>query len=98
MFGKPCFCALPKRGSLDENGDNDKLAFYPLKTRASLLRPPKTTKMSLRQRHGLEKKPGLFFPEIPQTKKKQCDRGIATRVTCLAIGGYFGRVTKAIEL
>ena len=46
VFGKPCFCALPKRGHFDENGANDEFAFYPLKTRASLLRPPKTTKMT----------------------------------------------------
>ena len=30
----------------DENGENDELAFYPLKRRASLIRPPKTTKMT----------------------------------------------------
>ena len=48
FLGKPCFCPLPnfKRGRFDENGENDDFAFYPLKTRASLLRPPKTTKMT----------------------------------------------------
>ena len=46
VFGKPCFCPLPKRGRFDENGENDEFAFYPLKTRASLLRPLKTTKMT----------------------------------------------------
>ena len=40
------FCPLPKRGRFDENGENDEFALYPLKTRASLLRPPKTTKMT----------------------------------------------------
>ena len=45
-FGKLCFCPLPKRGRFDENGENDEFAFYSLKTRASLLRPPKTTKMT----------------------------------------------------
>ena len=46
VFGKPCFCPLPKRGRFDENGENDEFAFYPLKTRVALLRPPKTTKMT----------------------------------------------------
>ena len=46
VFGKPCFCPLPKRGRFDENGENDEFAFYPLKTRVWLLRPPKTTKMT----------------------------------------------------
>ena len=46
VFGKPCFCPLQKRGRFDENGENDESAFYPLKTRASLLGPPKTTKMT----------------------------------------------------
>ena len=46
VFGKPCFCTLPKRGRFDENGENDEFAFYPLKTRVSLLRPPQTTKMT----------------------------------------------------
>ena len=46
VFGKPCFCPLPKRGHFDENGENDEFAFYPLKTRVWLLRPPKTTKMT----------------------------------------------------
>ena len=40
------FCPLRKRGRFDENGENDEFAFYPLKTRVSLLRPPKTTKMT----------------------------------------------------
>ena len=35
-----------KRGEFDENGENDEFAFYPLRTRASLLRPLKTTKMA----------------------------------------------------
>ena len=33
-------------GRCDENGENDEFSFYPLKTRASLLRTPKTTKMT----------------------------------------------------
>ena len=33
-------------GCFDENDENDEFTFYPLKTRASLLRPPKTTKMT----------------------------------------------------
>ena len=33
-------------GRFDKNGENDKLAFYPLKTRVWLLRKPKTTKMT----------------------------------------------------
>ena len=45
VFGKPCFCPLPKRGCFDENGKSDEFTFYPLKTRASLLKPPKTTRM-----------------------------------------------------
>ena len=39
------FVPLPKRGHFDENGENYELAFYPLKTGASPLKPPKTTKM-----------------------------------------------------
>ena len=46
VFGRPRFCPLPKKGLFDENGENDEFAFYPLKTRALLLRPPKTTKMT----------------------------------------------------
>ena len=46
VFGKPCFCPLPKRGHFDENGENDEFAFYPLKTRVWLLRFPKTMKMT----------------------------------------------------
>ena len=34
------------RGRFDENGGNDEFAFYPVKTRVWLLRPPKTTKMT----------------------------------------------------
>ena len=37
---------LPKRGCFDENSKNDEFTFYALKARASLLRPPKTTKMA----------------------------------------------------
>ena len=33
VFGKPCFCPLPKRGRFDESGENDEFAFYPLRTR-----------------------------------------------------------------
>ena len=44
VFGKPYFCPVPQRGRFDGNGKNDEFAFYPLKTRASLVRPPKTTK------------------------------------------------------
>ena len=66
VFGKPCFCLLPKRVCLDENGENDELAFYPLKTMVWLLRPPKTTKMTkmagvTQERHGLEKA-GFVLP------------------------------------
>ena len=69
VFGTPCFCPLPKRGRFDENGENDEFAFCLLKTRSSLLRPLKTTKMtkmghwrvSLRKRHGLEKA-GFLLP------------------------------------
>ena len=45
VFGIPWFC-LPKRGRFDENGENDEFAFYALKTRVLLLRPPKTTNMT----------------------------------------------------
>ena len=38
--------ATLKKGPFDEIGKHDKFAFYPPKTRASLLRPPKTTKMT----------------------------------------------------
>ena len=40
-------CLSPaKKWPFDETGENDEFAFYPLKTRASLLRPLKTTKMT----------------------------------------------------
>ena len=35
-----------QKGPFDGNGENDEIAFYPVKTRASLLRPPKTTRMT----------------------------------------------------
>ena len=41
VFLVPC-----ERGRSDENGENGEFAFYPLKTRASLLRPPKMTKIA----------------------------------------------------
>ena len=45
-YGEPCLCPLPEFvGRFDENGENDEFAFYPLKTRASLLRPPKMMQM-----------------------------------------------------
>ena len=52
-----------KKGPFDENSKNDEFAFYPLKTRASLLRPRKRRKwrVSLRQSHGLEKA-GFVLP------------------------------------
>ena len=56
------FSAKTPWGRFDESGENDEFAVYPLqlKTRASLLRPPKTTKMTkmagvTQARHGLEK-------------------------------------------
>ena len=66
VFSSPA--KIFKRGRFDENGGNDKFAFYPLKTRVSLLRPPKTTKMTKNGGCHLGKgmvwkKPGLFFPE-----------------------------------
>ena len=47
---------------------NDEFAFYPLKTRASLLRPPETTKMTkmavvTQAKAWFRKKTGLLFPE-----------------------------------
>ena len=39
-------CPLPKRGCFDENGENDEFAFYPPRTMVSLLRRPKTTKIT----------------------------------------------------
>ena len=38
--------SLAKKGPFDENGKNGEFAFYPLKTRASLLEPQKTTKIT----------------------------------------------------
>ena len=64
VFGKPCFCPLPKRGRFDENGENDEFAFYPLKTRASLLRPRKSHNsalQSLRRRPYTPCHPQSFF-------------------------------------
>ena len=48
---KPCFwqtmfLSLVKRGCFDENGKNDEFTSFLLKTRVSLLKPPKTTKMT----------------------------------------------------
>ena len=40
------FVPCQKGGRFNKNGDNDPCVFYPLKTRASLLRSPKTTKMT----------------------------------------------------
>ena len=65
-FGKPWFCPLPKRGRFDENGENDESTFYPLKTRVSLLRPPKTTKMTkmagVTQEKACLEKAGFVLP------------------------------------
>ena len=65
VFGKPCFCPLPKRGRFDESCENDEFTFRPLKTRASLLRPPKMTRMTkiTQAKAWFRKKPGLFFLE-----------------------------------
>ena len=54
------FFPCQKRGRFAENGENDEFAFYPLKTRASLLRPPKTTKMSLTKMAGVTQAKGWF--------------------------------------
>ena len=40
------FVPCQKRGRFDENGENDKFTFHPLKTRASHIRLQKTTKMA----------------------------------------------------
>ena len=40
------FVSCQKEGRFDKNGEKDDFAFYPLKTRALLLRPPKTTKVT----------------------------------------------------
>ena len=65
------FAPRQTRGRFDENGKNDEFAFYPLKTRASLLTPPKTMKMTkmagvIQAKHGLQKETGLFFPDFPK--------------------------------
>ena len=39
-------CEPLRRGRFDENGENDEFAFDPQKTKASLLRTPKTTKVT----------------------------------------------------
>ena len=45
VFGKPRFCSLPKKGAvLTKTAKMNEFAFYPLKTRVSLLRTPKTTR------------------------------------------------------
>ena len=88
VFGKLCFCPLPKGAVWTKTAKNGEFAFYPLKTRASPLRPPKTTKMtkwqvSLRQSHGLEE-PGLFFPELSLTcGSKSLSRTQTKAVTAL---------------
>ena len=64
VFGKPCLCPCQNRGRFDENGENDEFAFYPLKTRASLLRPPKTPKMTKMAGVTQAKAWGLFFPDL----------------------------------
>ena len=40
------FVPCQKGAVLTKTAKSDEVAFYPLKTRASLLRPPKTTKMT----------------------------------------------------
>ena len=66
VFGKPCLCPVPKRGRFDENGENDEFEFYPLKTRASLLRPPKMTKMTkiTQAKAWFRKSRGLSFHDF----------------------------------
>ena len=39
-------CVPCHKSRFDENGENDEFAIYPLKTRASLLKPPKRMKMT----------------------------------------------------
>ena len=98
FVSKPCFCPVPKRGCFDENGENDEFAFYPLKTRASLFRPPKTTKMAkmvgvTQAKASFRKKKGLFFPEFrgvpnsgargpPQVLKKNAPRMQGQNLSC----------------
>ena len=61
---------VPKRGRFDETAKTTNcIAFYPLKTRVSLLRPPKTTKMTkmagvTQAKAWFRKNPGLFFPDF----------------------------------
>ena len=63
LLVKHDFCPLPKRGRFDENGENDGFAFYPLKARASLLRPPKTTKTAgVTQAKAWFRKAGFVLP------------------------------------
>ena len=54
----------------DEDNENDE--FYPPKTRALLLRPPKTTKMAgvTQARHGLPKASYFFSPKRNIMKKR----------------------------
>ena len=75
VFGKPCVFSLPKRGRFDENGENYEFAFYPLKTRASLLTPRKTTKITKKAgvtqaKAWFRKNPILFFPEFQPEEYK----------------------------
>ena len=37
--GKPCLDPLPKKGGFDENGENDKFTFYPVKRGFALQTP-----------------------------------------------------------
>ena len=58
-----------KRGHFAENGENDEFAFYPLKTRVSLLKPRKTTKMTkmagvTQAKAWFRKEAGLVLPGL----------------------------------
>ena len=46
VFGTPCFCPLPK-GAIWRKQRNWRICILPTETRVSLLRPPKTTKMTI---------------------------------------------------
>ena len=102
VFGKPCFCPLPKRGCFDANGKNDEVAFYPLKTRVWLFRPPKTTKMTkmagvTQAKAWFRKKRGLFFPEKTSNKQPPSDTECAkNRAILCGCGGNFYRTPRRI--
>ena len=58
VFGKPCFCPLPKRGHFDENGEKGRICILPTEKPGLRSSDPRKRRkwrkwrVSLRKRHG----------------------------------------------